>query len=87
MPDHQIALSLTETLGQPLISTTLILPGQTEPLIYPEDVGEALRHQVDIVIDGGYCGFEPTTVVDLTTSPPTVLRQGSGDISLFAEES
>ena len=85
IPDHQIALSLAEALGEPLLSTTLILPGQSTPLIYPEDVGEALRNQVDIVIDGGYCGFEPTTVVDLTTDTPKVLRQGSGDVSLFLE--
>ena len=70
-------------MNQPLLSTTLILPGQTEPLIYPEDVGEALQNQVDIVIDGGYCGFEPTTVVDMTESTPVVLRQGSGDSSIF----
>ena len=52
-------------------------------MIYPEDVGEALRHQVDIVIDGGYCGFEPTTVVDLTGAKAEILRYGSGDPGLF----
>lgn len=83
IPDHQIALSIVEALGEPLLTTTLILPGQKEPLIYPEDVGEALLHQVDIVIDGGYCGFEPTTVLDLTGSEVKILRYGSGDPALF----
>jgi tRNA threonylcarbamoyl adenosine modification protein (Sua5/YciO/YrdC/YwlC family) len=86
VPDHQIALSIAEALGEPLLSTTLILPGQKEPLIYPEDVGEALGNQVDIVIDGGYCGFEPTTVVDLTGSQPILVRQGSGDAAVFLGE-
>ncbi len=86
VPDHQIALSIAEALGEPLLSSTLILPGQTEPLIYPEDVGEQLGNQVDLVIDGGYCGFEPTTVVDLTGSQPVVKRQGSGDSAVFLGE-
>ena len=84
IPDHQIALSIAEALGEPLLSTTLILPGDTEPLIYPEDVEERLGNQVDIVIDGGYCGYEPTTVVDLTGPQPIIKRQGSGDSSVFS---
>ena len=83
IPDHQIALALADALGQPLISTTLIMPNVSDPLVYPEDVNDQVGDMVDIVIDGGYCGFEPTTVVDLTAQRPTVLRQGSGDTSLF----
>jgi len=83
IPDHQIALAITEQLGQPLISSTLIMPGRINPIIYPEDVSDQVGNLVDIVIDGGYCGFEPTTVVDLTYGQPQVLRQGSGDVGIF----
>ena len=83
IPDHQIALALSQALEQPMISTTLIMPDNETPLIYPEDVNDQLGSLVDIVIDGGYCGLEPTTVVDLTTVKPTVLRQGSGDVGMF----
>ena len=83
VPDHQIALAISQALQQPLLSTTLILPDQTTPLIYAEDVTEAIGREVDIIIDGGYCGFDPTTVVDCTASPYAVLREGSGDVSFL----
>ncbi len=83
IPDHQIALAIAEQLGQPLISTTLIMPGCMDPIIYPEDVSDQVGSLVDIVIDGGYCGFEPTTVVDLAEGKPQVRRQGSGDVGIF----
>lgn len=85
IPDHQIALAIVEQLKQPLLSTTLILPEHHKPLIYPEEVSEEIGDKVDMVIDSGYCGFEPTTVVDCTTSPFEVLRIGSGDPSIFKE--
>ncbi len=78
VPDHQLALSLVGALAQPLLSATLILPGQKTPLVYAEDVTEAVGNQVDMVIDGGYCGFDPTTVIDFSDGQPVILRQGSG---------
>ena len=81
IPDHLIPLAITASLGQPLTSTTLMLPGKTDALVYPEDVSEAIGHQVDIIIDSGYCGFLPTTVVDLSEDAPLILREGAGDIS------
>jgi len=83
IPDHQIALSIAQALGQPLLSTTLIMPGERDPLVMPEDVSEKVGKQVDMIIDGGYCGYEPTTVVDLTHDVPEILRYGSGDTGLF----
>ena len=83
IPDHPIPLLLSEALGEPIISTTLILPGQNEPLTDASDVSEMLNNDLNIIIDCGYCGYEPTTVVDLSTKPAMILRHGSGDISLF----
>ncbi len=83
IPDHPIALMIVEGLGDPLLSTTLILPEQEAPLCYPEDVADALEGAVDIIIDAGYAGFEPTSVIDLTEDLPKVIRQGSGDVSEF----
>ena len=78
IPDHPLALGISETLGQPILSTTLILPEQKAPLVYAEDVIDAVGDQVDMVIDGGYCGFDPTTVIDFSEGQPIILRQGSG---------
>lgn len=83
VPDNRIALSLLEALGEPLMSSSLLLPGQTLPLSDPEDIRDALDNQVELIIDGGNCGFEPTTVVDLTGPVPQVTRQGKGDASPF----
>lgn len=83
VPDHTIALALLEALGEPLMSVTLILPEQTMPLIEPEAIRDILGQQVDLIIDGGYCGMEPTTVIDLAQSEPMVIRQGKGDASPF----
>ncbi|VAW98206.1 Hypothetical YciO protein, TsaC/YrdC paralog, partial [hydrothermal vent metagenome] len=63
VPDNRIAQMLLETLGEPLMSSTLILPGDDMPLTDPYDIRDTLEHSLDLVIDGGYCGFEPTTVV------------------------
>ena len=78
-PDHPVALQLCENLGQPLMSSTLILPGEKEPLLDPLIMRERLEHEVDLVINGGYCGVQVTTVIDLTASTPMVVRQGKGD--------
>ncbi len=83
VPEHAIAQALLAELGQPLLGTTLILPGGDEPLHDPEEIRDALQKQVELVIDGGACSLQPTTVVDLTGDAPVVLREGRGDISLF----
>lgn len=84
LPEHVIAQSLLEELGQPLIGTTLILPGSEDPLNDPAEIRDALQKQVELVIDGGSCSLQPTTVVDLTGAAPVVLREGRGDVSLFS---
>ncbi len=84
VPDHAIAQALLEELHQPLLGTTLILPGSDAPLNDPEEIRDALQKRVELVIDGGSCSLLPTTVVDLTGDAPVVLREGRGDVSLFA---
>ncbi|AKM31853.1 threonylcarbamoyl-AMP synthase [Pandoraea faecigallinarum] len=83
VPEHAITLALLEELGQPLLATTLILPEETEPLNDPEEIRERLEKQLDLVIDGGACPKEPSTVVDLTVMPPEVLRRGRGSLAPF----
>jgi tRNA threonylcarbamoyl adenosine modification protein (Sua5/YciO/YrdC/YwlC family) len=83
VPDNRIALAILEALGEPIMSSTLLLPGEDAVPTDPEFIYERFGKQVDLVIDGGNCGFEPTTVVDLTEGMPQVIRQGKGDISLF----
>jgi tRNA threonylcarbamoyl adenosine modification protein (Sua5/YciO/YrdC/YwlC family) len=83
VPDNAIALALMEELGEPLMSSSLLLPGDEYPLSDPYDIRDLLEHQVELVIDGGYCGLEPTTVVDLTGDAPELVRQGKGDASDF----
>ncbi|MGH8455102.1 MAG: L-threonylcarbamoyladenylate synthase [Nevskiales bacterium] len=81
IPDHPTALALLQALNEPLMSCTLILPGEALPLNEPEQVYNALANQVDIIVDSGTCGLEPTTVLDLSAGEPRVLRQGKGDVS------
>lgn len=85
VPDHPIALALLEALGEPLMSVTLILPSDEMPLTDPEDIGKMLGNRVDVIIDGGNCGFEPTSIIDLVGEVPVVVRQGKGDTSFLAE--
>lgn len=80
VPDHRTLQALLALLEAPLLGTTLILPGQTEPLSDPVLIRQALEHVVAGVIDAGPCGLEPTTVVDLSGDAPTVIRQGQGAI-------
>ncbi|MFM8756317.1 MAG: L-threonylcarbamoyladenylate synthase [Limnohabitans sp.] len=80
VPDHRSLQALLALLEAPLLGTTLILPGQTEPLSDPVLIRQALEHKVAGVIDAGPCGLEPTTVVDLSGDAPTVIRQGQGAI-------
>lgn len=83
IPENRIALDLAQELNGPIMSTTLILPGEEMPMMDPYDMKDTLGHAVDLIIDGGYCGFEPTTVVGLDEGPPYLIRAGKGDPSLF----
>ncbi|MCR6653766.1 MAG: L-threonylcarbamoyladenylate synthase [Cellvibrionaceae bacterium] len=83
VPNNPIALALLERLGEPLMTSSLILPGDSLPLTDPYDIRDLLEHQVELVIDGGFCGLEPTTVVDLTEEVPRVTRVGCGPVSEF----
>jgi tRNA threonylcarbamoyl adenosine modification protein (Sua5/YciO/YrdC/YwlC family) len=83
VPEHPITLALLAELGQPLLSTTLILPGDPHPLTDPDAIREQLERKIELIIDGGACGLEPTTVIDLTGDEPVLLRQGRGDAALF----
>jgi len=85
VPENTVALALLEALGEPLASTTLILPGDDLPMVDPEDMRERLQHDVDLIIDGGGCGVEPTTVVDMSEAAPVVQRRGRGDPAPFEE--
>lgn len=85
VPDNRICMALLETLGQPLMSSTLMLPGDELPLTDPYDIRDTLEHALDLVIDGGYCGFEPTTVVDLVGGVAVVTRVGLGPVDVFEE--
>ncbi len=78
VPDHVVAQSLLQALGEPLMSCTLILPDSDTPLSDPELIQSALKGQVDLLIDSGHCGLEPTTVVDLVSGTPLVTRAGKG---------
>jgi tRNA threonylcarbamoyl adenosine modification protein (Sua5/YciO/YrdC/YwlC family) len=83
IPDHSVPLALLEELGEPIMSSTLLLPGDDLPLTDAREIQERLYHQVDAVIDGGNCGLEPTSVVDLAGLAPIVARRGRGDVSAF----
>ncbi|MEJ2694336.1 MAG: L-threonylcarbamoyladenylate synthase [Candidatus Thiodiazotropha sp.] len=83
VPDNAIVSALLEELGEPIMSTTMIMPGDEIPLTDPYEIRDLLDQQVDLIIDGGYCGLEPTTVVEMTEEVPRVVRTGKGDISLF----
>jgi tRNA threonylcarbamoyl adenosine modification protein (Sua5/YciO/YrdC/YwlC family) len=81
VPDHAVPLLLLEALGEPIMSSTLHLPGDPYPLTDAREIHGRLEHAVDVVLDGGNCGLEPTTVVDLAGAAPVVLRVGRGDVA------
>ncbi|MEJ2176376.1 MAG: L-threonylcarbamoyladenylate synthase [Gammaproteobacteria bacterium] len=83
VPDFPIVDALLLELNEPIMSSTLIFPGGRLPMNDAEEIREKLEHDVDMVIDGGPCDLEPTTVVDLVTGVPIVLRHGKGDTSVF----
>jgi tRNA threonylcarbamoyl adenosine modification protein (Sua5/YciO/YrdC/YwlC family) len=84
VPDHPVPRMLLAERGEPLMSSTLIIPGDALPLTDGREIRARLEHDIDAVLDGGNCGIEPTTVVDLAVMPPTIVRRGKGDIALFA---
>ncbi|MBT8139877.1 MAG: threonylcarbamoyl-AMP synthase [Gammaproteobacteria bacterium] len=83
VPDNRIAQGLLEQLDEPLMSVTLILPGEELPLLDPYEIRDVLGAQLDLVIDGGYCGMEPTSVIDFSSEVPEVLREGAGSVEEF----
>lgn len=83
VPDNAIVRMLLAELGEPIMSSTLHLPGDEAPLTDPAEIRERLGHSVDLVIDGGHCGFEPTSIVDLSGEVPAVVRRGKGDVTAF----
>lgn len=83
VPDNAIVQALLEEYGAPILSVTLMLPGQQEPMTDPDEINETMDGKVDLIIDGGYCGLDPSTVVDMTETQPVVLREGKGDITPF----
>jgi tRNA threonylcarbamoyl adenosine modification protein (Sua5/YciO/YrdC/YwlC family) len=85
VPEHPVAQALLAELNEALMSTTLILPGEAMPQTDPYEVRDLLGHAVDLIMDGGFCGLEPSTVVDMTGDTPLVARVGKGDTSLFEE--
>ena len=81
VPNHPVALALLGELDEPLLSSTLILPGETEPMHDADTIREALEHSLDAVIDAGHCAGGATTVIDLAAEPPVLIRMGSGDLA------
>jgi len=83
IPDHRVTQALLAELGEPLLSSTLLLPDQAEPMTQGWEIKEELDHQLDAVLDSGDCGVEPTTVVDFSSGEPEILRVGAGDPAPF----
>ena len=83
VPDHEVAQALLAELGEPLLSSTLLLPADDAPLNEAEEIRERLEHDVELVLDAGSCGIVPTTVIDLTGDAPVITRVGKGSTSAF----
>ena len=86
IPDHPVALALLEVLGEPLLTSTLMLPGDDLPLTEGWEIQERLDDHLDLIVDGGHCGIEPTTVIDLSQMPPQLRRAGRGVLTPFGLE-
>ena len=86
VPDHKVALALLAELGEPLLTSTLMLPGDESPLTEGWEIQDRLDDHVELILDGGYCGTEPTTVIDLTNWPPELVRAGRGSLDPFGFE-
>jgi tRNA threonylcarbamoyl adenosine modification protein (Sua5/YciO/YrdC/YwlC family) len=87
IPGHPVAHALLAELGEPMLSATLLLPGEGQPLSDAEEIRERLERRIDLVIDAGSCGVEASTVIDLSADSPLVLRVGKGSLAPFAVES
>jgi tRNA A37 threonylcarbamoyladenosine synthetase subunit TsaC/SUA5/YrdC len=85
VPDNNIVRDLLLELGQPIMSSTLIPPGETEPMDDAVEIRERFEHAVDLVIDGGFCGIEPTTVISLIDGVPEILRYGKGSVDFLED--
>jgi tRNA threonylcarbamoyl adenosine modification protein (Sua5/YciO/YrdC/YwlC family) len=83
VPDHPVPIAILDELGEPIMSSTLILPGDEHPMTDGREIQERLYHFVDAVIDSGNCGLEPSSVIDLVGPAPLVVRRGKGDVSAF----
>jgi tRNA threonylcarbamoyl adenosine modification protein (Sua5/YciO/YrdC/YwlC family) len=81
VPDHPVPQMLLSELGEPVMSSTLLLPGDELPLTDGDQIRARLEHQLDAILDGGHCGIEPTTVIDLAVSPPVLVRAGKGKLA------
>ena len=83
VPEHPVVSALLEELAMPILSSSLLMPGETEPLFDLDEISKRLQHQVDLIIDSGFCGLAATTVIDLEDGVPKVLREGKGDPAPF----
>ena len=86
VPANKVALALLEELGEPLLTSTLMLPGDDLPLTEGWEIQDRLNDHLELILDGGHCGTEPTTVVDLTSMPPLLIRAGRGPLEPFGFE-
>jgi tRNA threonylcarbamoyl adenosine modification protein (Sua5/YciO/YrdC/YwlC family) len=87
VPGHPVAHALLAELNEPMLSATLLLPGEASPPSEPEEIRARLEHEIDLVVDAGSCGVEASTVIDLTGEEPVVVRAGKGPLALFSIES
>ena len=85
IPDHVVTQALLEAMGEPLLTSTLLLPDEAEPLVQGWEIKERLDHVVDAVIDSGECGTTPTTVVDFSSGEAEIIRYGAGDATRFEQ--
>ena len=83
VPDHNVVRALLQEMGEPILSSTLMLPGDDLPLNDMDEIRSQLQHEVELVLDGGSCGVDMTTVVDLTGDIPAIVRRGKGSIAPF----
>ena len=83
VPDHNVVRALIEEMGEPILSSTLILPGDERPLNDMDEIRDRLQNDVEMILDGGSCGVDMTTVVDLTGDMPVIVRRGKGSIAVF----
>lgn len=86
VPDHPVVAALLAELNEPILTSTLLLPGEDHPLTDAENIRERIGKQVDLVIEAGFCGPEATTVIDLTSGTPSLVRAGRGDLAPFGLE-